>query len=301
MNLIKPKKLKKGDTIAIIAPAGVVEAEKIISSVKYFEHNGYKVKLGKYIFEKNNNIAGTDEHRLEDLITAFQDSTINAIVCARGGYGSLRLIKSIDYNTIRINPKIFCGYSDISILNAVFLKYANLITFSGPMAQSDFASADINKFMEEEFYKNLTSNCTNVIATEPEYYGDKRQAEGIIFGGNLSTITTLCGVDFIPDEDFIFFAEDLNEPAYKIDRYFTQLMNIDKFFKNVKAVLIGDFLDIDDKKYIDYIFNEISSKLHVPVVTGFPFTHANPKTTLPYGAYAKLNSNILTIDNYLDE
>ena len=119
MNLIKPKKLKKGDTIAIIATSGNVNIEKIKEGVKYFHEKGFNVKLGKNIEKTDKYMAGSDIERLEDLHNAFADEEVNAIICARGGYGAIRLIDKIDYSIIQNNPKIFCGYSDITALSAM--------------------------------------------------------------------------------------------------------------------------------------------------------------------------------------
>ena len=301
MNLIKPKKLNKGDTIAIIAPAGAVIPEKISKAISYFEGNGFIVKTGKNLYKSNNCMAGSDEERLEDLHEAFSDSEVKAIVCARGGYGCLRLINKIDYELIKNNPKIFCGYSDITILNAMLLRHANFVTFSGPMAQSDFSSSPVEKYTEDSFYKNLTQNEIVITAENANSYGNLKSAEGVLFGGNLSTITSLCGTNFLPADDFIFFAEDLNEPAYKIDRYFTQLINIKDFKDKVKAVVLGDFLDVDDENYLNHIFKQLSAELNVPVISGYPITHAEKKATIPYGASAKLDNNTLIISDYLDE
>ena len=108
MNIIKPKKLKPGDTIAVIAPAGELDREKTENAITYFEKQGYKISRGKNLYKQQNYLAGSDEERLEDLHNAFRDRTIDAIFCARGGYGSLRLISTINYVMIRTNPKIFC-------------------------------------------------------------------------------------------------------------------------------------------------------------------------------------------------
>ena len=132
MNLIKPKQLKIGDKITIIAPSGTVDINLINKAKTYFENKGFKVDFGKNINNKSDYLAGSDKDRIEDLHNAFKDKDTKAIICARGGYGALRLLDKIDYEIIKNNPKIFCGYSDITLLNAIFLKRANLITFSGP-------------------------------------------------------------------------------------------------------------------------------------------------------------------------
>ena len=298
MNLIKPNKLQIGDTIGIIAPAGVVDTEKIYKAKNYFESCGYKVKLGSNIDKCQNYLAGTDEERAYDLNCAFADSEIKAIICARGGYGSIRLLNKIDFDLIKKNPKILCGYSDITALNALLLKKCGLITFSGAMAQSDFAFQKIDTFTSDSFFNTLRGKEINLSPQNSVTYLSGN-AKGILFGGNLSTLTCLCGIDFIPDEDFIFFAEDLNEPVYKIDRYYSQLLNIKQFKQNIKAIILGDFLDIDDKDYFDDFFNNLARELNIPIISGFPISHRIKKVTVPYGATATLENSLLKIDNFM--
>lgn len=298
MNLIKPNKLQIGDTIGIIAPAGKVNIEKIYNAKKHFENQGYRVKLGSNIEKSQNYLAGNDEERANDLNSAFADPEINAIICARGGYGSIRLIDKIDYEIIKNNPKIFCGYSDITALNALLLKNSGLITFSGAMAQSDFSQDEIDSFTSNSFFKTLNGTEINLNPQNSVIYSSGN-TKGILFGGNLSTLTSLCGVDFLPDEDFIFFAEDLNEPVYKIDRYFTQLLNIVKFRQHIKAIILGDFLDIDDKSYFDDLFNNLAKELNIPIISGYPISHAAKKATVPYGAPAALENCVLKIKDFM--
>lgn len=298
MNLIKPNKLQIGDTIGIIAPAGVVDTEKIYKAKNHFESCGYKVKLGSNIDKCQNYLAGTDEERAYDLNCAFADSEIKAIICARGGYGSIRLLNKIDFDLIKKNPKILCGYSDITALSAIILKNTGLITFSGAMAQSDFASQEIDTFTSDSFFNTLSGKEINLSPQNSVTYLSGN-AKGILFGGNLSTLTSLCGIDFIPDEDFIFFAEDLNEPVYKIDRYYSQLLNIKQFKQNIKAIILGDFLDIDDKDYFDDFFNNLAKELNIPIISGFPISHGLKKVTVPYGTTATLENSLLKIDNFM--
>lgn len=228
----------------------------------------------------------------------FADSEIKAIICARGGYGSIRLLNKIDFDLIKKNPKILCGYSDITALSAIILKNTGLITFSGAMAQSDFASQKIDTFTSDSFFNTLRGKEINLSPQNSVTYLSGN-AKGILFGGNLSTLTSLCGIDFIPDEDFIFFAEDLNEPVYKIDRYYSQLLNIKQFKKNIKAIILGDFLDIDDKDYFDDFFNNLARELNIPIISGFPISHGIKKVTVPYGATATLENSLLKIDNFM--
>lgn len=295
MNLIKPTKLKKGDTIAIIATSGEVDIKKIKKAVKFFENLGFKVKLGKHIKKSINYLAGSDEERLEDIHNAFLDNEVKAIICARGGYGAIRLVNKINYDIIKNNPKIFCGYSDITALSAMILKNTGLITFSGAMAQSDFAQDEPNEFTINSFFETLCEGYCELTTDKKT----KASCEGILFGGNLATLASLCGIDFIPDNKFIFFAEDIGEPAYKIDRYFTQLLNIEKFRKNISAIVLGDFLDVDDEKFLNDFFKNLAKELNIPVVEKFPISHSKIKATVPYGAVAKIENETIKIEDFM--
>lgn len=289
MNLIKPPYLNDGDTVAIIAPAGVVEYDEIIKAQAYLERRNLRVILGKNIFKSYRYMAGTDEERVDDLHEAFLNPDIKAIVCARGGYGAIRLLKLIDFDIIRRNPKIFCGYSDITALSLMFAKHSDLITFSGPMAQSDFN--DVTEFTANSFFNVLSGGFEEYMSTETYRSGN---TEGIIWGGNLSTIVSLCGIDFIPEEDFIFFTEDLNEAPYRIDKMLTQLVNIKEFRKHCKGIVFGEFLDCGDENWVTDILLETANILEVPAYGGFKFTHAADKQTVPIGAYGILQDGILS-------
>lgn len=289
MNLIKPPFLNEGDTVAIIAPAGEVIYDEIIKVQVYLERHNLRVIFGKNLFKSCRYMSGTDEERVEDLHEAFLDNTVSAVLCARGGYGSIRLIKHINFDIIRRNPKIFCGYSDITALSLMFAKHADLITFSGPMAQSDFN--DVTDFTAKSFFRVLSGEKEEYLSTKTYKLGD---AEGIIWGGNLSTIVSLCGIDFLPDRDFIFFAEDLNEPAYKIDKMLNQLINIKEFRAHCKGIAFGEFSDCGDEQWLDEIFKETVQLLDVPAFGGFKFTHAADKQTVPIGAQGYLQDGILS-------
>ena len=177
----------------------------------------------------------------------------------------------------------------------MFYKKCGLITYHGPMACSDFGVNPAHPLtlpLGEGTFKYFFKAVNN----EPlEYTGTKvyrgGSAEGILWGGNLSTVVSLCGQDFIPDEDFIFFTEDLNEPVYKIDKMFTQLFNIEKFRQNCKAIILGDFLNVDNEKWLESLFNTFSP----PTIGGFKITHAEEKITLPIGKFATIKNKTLYI------
>lgn len=298
MNLIKPKNLKKGDTIGIIATSGNLNNEAALDcSISFFKDKGFNVVLADNIYDKKRYMAGDDDVKIFQLHKMFSDKNIDAIFCMRGGYGAIRLINKIDYDLIRKNPKIFIGYSDITALSAMFLKKSGLITYSGPMCLGDFGSdkGEIETF--DNCFDVLMND--NILEYEPFQKGLNTggHAKGITFGGNLATLVSLCGLDFIPDEDFIFFVEDLNEPAYKIDKMMTQLTNISDFRKYIKGIVLGEFLDVDNENWLKEIFEEIASELNIPVIGDFRITHNKLKITVPYGAKAEIKGYKFIINN----
>ena len=155
------------------------------------------------------------------------------------------------------------------------------------MASSDFGG-EISEFTNNNFFKALSGD-------NLEFAGNKiykeGEAEGIIWGGNLATVVSMCGLDFIPDKDFIFFAEDLNEPVYKIDKMFQQLFNIEKFQKYCKGIVLGDFLNVENEQWLDEYFKT----LPFPTISGLKITHNQDKITIPIGKNALIRNNILRI------
>ena len=298
MNLIKPKKLKKGDTIGIVATSGNLKDEEALNrAISFFETRGFKVVLAKNVHDQKRYLAGDDNVKLEELTQLFLNPEITTIIALRGGYGVIRLVEKIDYDLIRKNPKNFVGFSDISALSAMFLKKAGLITYSGPMCCGDFGLETLNENTVNNFFEVLMND--NKLVYEPFEMCIYREgnAKGITFGGNLATVTSLCGIDFIPDEDFIFFVEDLNEPVYKIDKMMHQLINISKFRKNIKGIIIGEFLDVDNEEWFRDVIREVGDVLNVPILGNFRITHNKEKITVPYGARAEIKDNKFIIEN----
>ena len=281
--------IKQGDTIGIIALGGNCEQALVEQAVQNLENLGYKVKLSKNIYDQERYLAGSDRDKIEELYRFFQDPEINLILNARGGYGSIRLINKINYDIIKNNPKPFCGFSDITALLLMIYKKCGLTTYHGPMACSDFSGVGVNIFTKESFFKAINNEPLEFTGTKIYKEGS---AEGILWGGNLSTVVSLCGQDFIPNEDFLFFIEDLNEPVYKIDKMFTQLFNIEKFSNNCKAIILGDFLDVDNREWLEELFYSFTP----PTVGGFKISHAEEKITLPIGKRACLKDSIFYIN-----
>ena len=288
MDLIYPEHLKKGDTIGILCVSGKIDDYSKLNRAKEFiESKGYNVKIS-YLPEKQNGyLCADDETRASELNRFFADKTIKAIIAARGGYGSIRIIDKIDYKTIKDNPKFFGGYSDITALSLMIYKNTGLVTYNSPMAYSDLGN-QISDYTEKSFFDVIENGLTELRLENSRVY-KSGNASGVLWGGNLSTIQSLCGIDFIPVDDFIFITEDVNEPVYKIDKMFAQLFNISKFKTNCKAIVLGYFSNIDNNEILDKLFNEIANKYEIPVVKGLKFGHEKDFLTFPIGVNAILS------------
>ena len=268
-------------TIGIIALSGVIDKEKLNFAINNLKSLGYKVKLSKNILDTNRYLAGNDKDKVEELEKFFLDPKIDIIMTARGGYGAIRLIDKIDYNILKNHPKIFTGFSDVTALLLMIYKKTGMVTYHGLMATPDFGfDCEIDEFSFRQFQAAINDEELNLEGNKIYREGT---AEGIIWGGNLATLVSLCGTDFIPNEDFIFFAEDLNEPVYKIDKMFTQLFNIKEFKKYCKGIVLGDFLDCGNEKWLEEFFVELSGIHQIPIVGGFKITHNRKKITIPIG------------------
>ena len=281
-------------TIGIIALSGVIDKEKLNFAINNLKSLGYNVKLSKNIFDTNRYLAGNDKDKVEELEKFFLDPKIDIIMAARGGYGAIRLIDKIDYNILKNHPKIFTGFSDVTALLLMIYKKIGMVTYHGLMATPDFGfDCEIDEFSFQNFQAAINGEELNFEGNK--IYRDGT-AEGIIWGGNLATLVSLCGTDFIPNEDFIFFAEDLNEPVYKIDKMFTQLFNIKEFKKYCKGIVLGDFLDCGNEKWLEEFFVEFSEIHQIPIVDGFKITHNRKKITIPIGKNVILSGANLKIE-----
>jgi muramoyltetrapeptide carboxypeptidase len=202
MKLLKAPKLRRGDVIAIIAPASAPSAsEKIEKGVRYFEQLGYRVKLGTHVHAQHGHLAGTDEQRLNDLNTMLRDPQVKAIFAVRGGYGTPRLLPFVDYKAIRQQPKIIVGYSDITGLQLAIFRKTGLVTFSGPMSGVEFWKKP-DPYTEEHFWRLVTSTKKPGKLPQPAKEPSKKRisgrAEGPLLGGNLSLIISNLGTPFSP-------------------------------------------------------------------------------------------------------
>ena len=295
MRCTKPANLQKGDAIGIVAPGSPMDKARLARGIDYLKEKGYRVVTGRSIYNERGYLAGTDAERAEDINTFFADPNISAIFCARGGYGSSRLLSKIDYNTIRKNPKIFVGYSDLTSLQLAILAKTSMVTFSGPMVAIEMGSG-IHKTTEADFWHMMTDNqpVFDITGDLPLTMLQSGTAKGRILGGCLSIIVTLLGTEFCPDfRGAILFLEDVGEPPYKIDRCFSQLHNAGVLDK-IAGILLGAFVNCDPENTgitIDEIISDYTAELDIPVVKDLAYGHIDRKVTIPIGIEAELNTD----------
>jgi muramoyltetrapeptide carboxypeptidase len=288
------KRLERGNTIGLISPASSESSEAIKKSIDFFENSGFKVKLGKHLYDKWGYLAGTDTDRASDLMDMFKDPTVDTILCIRGGYGSMRILPLLDYDLIKSHPKIFIGFSDITVLLNTFYTKCGLITFHGPMGSSNFTDeVTLKNFTETlmEGYKPYSIKNPPSIALECKIPGT---VKGKLVGGNLSLITSTLGTSYeIDTKDNILFIEDVKEEPYSIDRMLTQLILSGKLQK-CKGVILGQFTDCTLPHYersltLEQVLEDRILNLRKPTISNFMSGHSYPKLTLPIGAEITLN------------
>jgi muramoyltetrapeptide carboxypeptidase len=300
--IIKPKRLKVGDTVGIIAPSSGISDAELAKALQNMTDLGFKTKVGKYVKEVNGFIAGTDRQRLEDLHWAFSDKEIDAVWCIRGGYGATRFLPAIDFNLIRRNPKIFIGYSDITALHTAIHQNTGLVTFHGPVATStysDYAKKHVtNTLMNPSAPYKIELSPDN-IAKESKLFKTevitKGKVRGGIIGGNLSLLTAMAGTPFAlkNTKGKILFTEDVGEKPYRLDRMFVQLKQSVNL-KELAGIALGVFEDCnppDDKSQtvLDVARDHLGD-LGIPVIYGLSFGHIRDQFTLPVGIKAELDT-----------
>jgi muramoyltetrapeptide carboxypeptidase len=233
----------------------------------------------------------------------FTDRIVDGILCVRGGYGTARLLPLLEFGVIRKNPKVFVGYSDITSLHCAFLVKSNLISFHGPMLNSDFAKDNMPAFTTQSFLRTLM---------RPEAYGDITAgyqgkvktlrggvANGQLIGGNLSLLCASLGTPWQPPfRDRILFLEDLDEVPYRMDRLLTQLLNAG-LLQQLSGIAVGINKDCEDplakktKEYrqtVEDVFRDRLLPLKIPVAMNLPFGHVPHNATLPVGAHVTLDA-----------
>lgn len=321
--MIKPLRLQTGMTIGVVAPASAArDPIHVDQAVHTLETIGFRVKAGRHVRERHGFLASTDRNRLADLHRMFADPKVDAIMCLRGGYGTGRLADAIDYSLVKANPKVFIGFSDITMLNLAFLRKCGLVSFNGPMVASTFADDVPSRFSVASFLRTVCHAAAPGSIWQEHDDRDYRvirpgTASGRLTGGNLSLLAASVGTPYeIQTRGAIVFMEEVDEKPYRIDRMLTQLLSAGKL-KDAAGIVIGrnvpnsEFAEMEGlaagdaprnvkplpsrlprefEPLMDDVFYDRLRPLGIPVISGLPFGHIHDYATLPLGVKATMDS-----------
>ncbi len=319
-----PSKLKQGDEVRVVAPSRgirIISQEVCEIAIKRFNDLGLKVSFAKNTVDENWDMLGTSsvEKRVEDIMEAFKDKNVKAIFTIIGGFSSNQLLPYLDYEVIKANPKIFCGFSDITALLDGIYAQTGMVTYCGPHLSSlgmlkgcEYTLGNMQKMLigngENEIRPSvewsddlwfLNQENRNFVENEGSWEIHSGQAEGVLLGGNLGTFNLLLGSKYRPNfkDDTILFIEDTE--GADICEFMRNLIAItyQSDFDKVKALVIGRFQKGSKvtREQLEYMINSIEALNNLPVLANVDFGHTTPLLTLPIGGRAKLNGKNLVI------
>ena len=296
---VLPKFLKKGDKVAIVATARKVSPEEIQPSVDLFTSWGLQVVVNQELYAQENQFAGSDEHRAKILQQALDDAEIKAIVCARGGYGTVRIIDKLDFSKFKNNPKWIVGYSDVTVLHSHIHNNFGIATLHATMPLNITQDAVFTQYPSTEtlraaLFGELKNYDDTQLQSDKSFMNREGSAEGELVGGNLSMLYSLCGSKSdICTDGKILFIEDLDEYLYHIDRMMQNLKRTGKFEK-LKGLIVGAMSDMHDNaipfgKTAEEIVIDTVKDYDFPVIFCKDFGHVGTQNqALYFGRKAKL-------------
>jgi muramoyltetrapeptide carboxypeptidase len=294
--MIKPKSIKVNSTIGVVSPSYWLDENVLKNTAKFFTDIGYNIKISKSNSLQWGPFAGTPQERADDLHRMFADPKIDAVMCARGGYGANRVLPLLDYDLIRKNPKIFIGYSDITAYLTSITQKTNLVTFHGPMLTT-YKKSWIN--YNYNLMNRVLTGENNINIEPPESLKTRilkdGTASGPLWGGNMSLLINRLGTsDALNTNGVILFLEDIDEYLYSFERMLVQ-MRTSGMFDQINGLIIGKLEDIRDQEVrfgrnTDEIILDICGDLDIPIVSNFPCGHGKYQATLPISITTEINT-----------
>lgn len=302
VEVVSPPLLKKGDTLALFAPAGAVFSPKHIQkATQALEKYGYKVHKAKSLYSQEGYFSDTAVRRAREFNALIEDTTIKALIAMRGGYGCAQLLDKIDLELIRQHPKVIMGYSDLTILLNYITEKTGLITYHGIMGYStwnDFACQEFSAQLENTLNKRKLTNPVDDQKQLKTY--QKGKAVGKLCGGNLSVLCSALGTSASPNyKGKILLLEETHEEPYRIDRMLFQLKSAG-VFEQVNGIVLGKFTHCEaenpEESYaLEEVFEQYFKELQIPIYSGAAFGHVINKFILPIGAIAEIDADAYSI------
>lgn len=288
-----PPYLKKGDTIGLVCPAGFMTLEKCAECIRVLKEEwGYKVKVGATVGGNSETyFSGTDEERLHDFQNMLDDDEVQAVLCARGGYGMGRIIDQVNFKKFKKKPKWIIGYSDITVLHAHLYSNYYISSLHAPMAAAFNDAGYINRYVQS--LRNALEGKWAKYSCDGHELNRSGEAIGELVGGNLALLSTVVGTDSdIKTRGRILFLEDIGEYLYNIDRMMYQLKRSGKLSK-LAGLIIGGFSEVKDTdrpfgKQVYEIIHDVIKEYDYPVCFNFPVSHEKENYALKIGTGYKL-------------
>jgi muramoyltetrapeptide carboxypeptidase len=299
-SLIRPPKLRQGDVVGVVAPAGPVDRDNLETGLNVIRAMGFEPLLGKHVHARSRYLAGPDIDRAQDLMEMFQNPNVKAIFCARGGYGANRILSHLKPKVIRANPKAVVGSSDITLLLHFLVQKCGLVSFHGPMVAGSFGRAEM-KQSRRQFKALLMNDAKGKVFHAPRAkVFSKGVAQGKITGGCLTLLCRSLNTAYeIQTRNRILLIEDVNEPLYRVDGMLWQLKNAGKF-KGVRGIIFGEMVNCRAQRQgegtIEDIFADLFPSPKFPILTHCPIGHGKEVWTLPLEASATLDSMSKTLE-----
>ena len=307
--LHKPPRLRAGDTVGLIEPAGfTVDAFDLAVVLETVRAMGLVPRPAPHVLRRYGYLAGSDQDRAADVNAMFDDKTVKAIFAVRGGWGSARTLPYLDWPTIRANPKLLVGFSDVTALHLALAARADCPSIHGPNAASSWGALSWDSFRRLAFAGEMPTYAVPAAAEDRLIQRKGRvrtfrpgRASGRLLGGNLSVLAALIGTPYLPDfSGAILFIEDVDEAEYRIDRMMTQLA-LSGLLGKVAGVVFGQCTNCgaDDSPGIGFSLSEVLSHhlapLGVPAFQGALFGHVANQFSLPVGIRAEIDADAGTI------
>ncbi|MBU3001742.1 S66 peptidase family protein [Paraglaciecola arctica] len=303
--VVFPKRLKQGDTIVLVAPAGALSQKvELDIAVESFQAMGLNVTVGKHVLDRDGYFAGKDQDRASDINDAFATPQVKGIFAIRGGWGCNRILPFLDFDLIAKNPKVLMGYSDITtLLNSIYQR-TGLVSFHGPVGVS-YWGQDQAQQLRRMIFDGGEFTIKNQADKDQKALTQRRNriqvinsgvATGRLIGGNLTVLTSMVGTPYLPDmQDKILFLEDVDESIYRIDRYLSTLQLAGKL-EQLAGVAFGQCSDCDPEKgyggfTLLQILEHYFKPLGIPTYMGGQFGHVRDNNILPVGVKVELNAD----------
>jgi muramoyltetrapeptide carboxypeptidase len=311
--VMKAPSLCEGDLVAIVAPSGPVNEDALNRGVKVLENLGLRVRITKHVQDRWGYLAGNDRDRAEDLSEVWMDPSVKAVICARGGYGAMRILPYLDFEKLRAHRKILVGYSDITALHVAFWREMRLVTYHGPVAEAGEDSGlnvpyNLASFKEILFGskgQESTPLAGGGFATLQPPAGqtlttlEEGEAEGIVVGGNLSLIASTIGSRWELDtRGKILFLEEVGERPYRMDRMLCQLA-LSGMLASAAGYILGDFTDCEASEgAMSFSASEVIGQYFAgtgkPCIAGIPAGHGRYRATIPFGTKIRIRATPLS-------